>query len=64
MKLNEDLWWVMRGLNLRPPACKAGALPAELITHKSVQSQYFHAATELYEKPSFMQSGKVARTWI
>lgn len=40
----------MRGLNLRPPACKAGALPAELITHKSVQSQYYHAATELYMK--------------
>lgn len=23
-------WWAVQGLNLRPPACKAGALPAEL----------------------------------
>src|SRR6185437_9085225 len=26
----ED-WWRMTGSNRRPPACKAGALPAELI---------------------------------
>ena len=25
------LWWGMTGSNRRPPACKAGALPAELI---------------------------------
>ena len=25
------LWWRMTGSNRRPPACKAGALPAELI---------------------------------
>jgi hypothetical protein len=24
-------WWRMPGSNRRPPACKAGALPAELI---------------------------------
>ena len=24
-------WWAMTGSNCRPPACKAGALPAELI---------------------------------
>ena len=24
-------WWRMTGSNRRPPACKAGALPAELI---------------------------------
>ena len=27
----EILWWRMTGSNRRPPACKAGALPAELI---------------------------------
>ena len=26
-------WWRMTDLNRRPPACKAGALPAELIPH-------------------------------
>ena len=26
-------WWRMSGSNRRPPACKAGALPAELIPH-------------------------------
>ena len=26
-----DKWWRMTGSNRRPPACKAGALPAELI---------------------------------
>jgi hypothetical protein len=28
-----DEWWRMTGSNRRPPACKAGALPAELIPH-------------------------------
>ena len=28
-------WWRMSGSNRRPPACKAGALPAELIPHVS-----------------------------
>ena len=27
-------WWRMTGSNRRPPACKAGALPAELILHR------------------------------
>ena len=26
-------WWTMTGSNCRHPACKAGALPAELIVH-------------------------------
>src|SRR5665648_178401 len=38
-------WWAMTGSNRRHPACKAGALPAELITrgltiisiHKKIQ---------------------------
>ena len=31
LRLNS--WWRMTGSNRRPPACKAGALPAELIPH-------------------------------
>ncbi len=31
--LSNLLWWRMPGSNRRPPACKAGALPAELIPH-------------------------------
>ena len=30
-------WFVVRGSNPRPPACKAGALPAELTTQKTRQ---------------------------
>ena len=30
---NRLTWWRMTGSNRRPPACKAGALPAELIPH-------------------------------
>ena len=29
-------WWRIQGSNLRPPACKAGALPTELIPHKLI----------------------------
>jgi hypothetical protein len=32
----ED-WWRMTGSNRRPPACKAGALPAELIPQSHTQ---------------------------
>ena len=31
--LRLNFWWRMTGSNRRPPACKAGALPAELIPH-------------------------------
>ena len=31
-----DKWWRMTGSNRRPPACKAGALPAELIPQMNV----------------------------
>jgi hypothetical protein len=30
-KPNSEKWWAMTGSNRRHPACKAGALPAELI---------------------------------
>src|SRR4051812_20519812 len=29
-RLRFDVWWRLTGSNRRPPACKAGALPAEL----------------------------------
>lgn len=29
-------WWTLSGSNRRPPACKAGALPAELRAHKNI----------------------------
>ena len=28
-------WWVLRGLNPRPPPCKGGALPTELSTRQA-----------------------------
>ena len=28
-------WWAKQDLNLRPPACKAGALPTELSAHRA-----------------------------
>ena len=35
------MWWRMSGSNRRPPACKAGALPAELIP---LFAAYYHVA--------------------
>ena len=37
-------WWVMTGSNRRPSACKADALPAELITPRKVNAHSTHAA--------------------
>ena len=36
----KDKWWVMTGSNRRPSACKADALPAELITLVSRSGAY------------------------
>ena len=33
MRFMLQIWWAMTGSNCRHPACKAGALPAELIAH-------------------------------
>ena len=30
LRLRSNVWWSQTGSNRRPPACKAGALPAEL----------------------------------
>src|ERR1700758_1280362 len=40
----ED-WWRMTGSNRRPPACKAGALPAELIPQSYSTQGYLQSAT-------------------
>ena len=37
--LNTSKWWRRTGSNRRPPACKAGALPAELRPHQCMTSQ-------------------------
>ena len=34
LELRTSSWWAMTGSNRRHPACKAGALPAELITRE------------------------------
>ena len=58
-------WWTWPGSNRRPPACKAGALPAELHAHrrsdlhskafapipKSVPSLLRHHCTKTVPKP-------------
>ncbi len=36
--LSTRCWWSQPGSNRRPPACKAGALPAELWPHRGVRS--------------------------
>ena len=38
----KKLWWRMTGSNRRPSACKADALPAELILH--MHKSYFSLA--------------------
>ena len=35
----DQRWWRMTGSNRRPPACKAGALPAELIPPAGLNAQ-------------------------
>jgi hypothetical protein len=32
------IWWSQTGSNRRPPACKAGALPAELWPHSAIRT--------------------------
>src|SRR4029453_14058524 len=38
-RAEEPDWWSQTGSNRRPPACKAGALPAELWPRTSVQQK-------------------------
>ena len=39
-------WWRMTGSNRRPPACKAGALPAELIPRRSASRGFTHLTAD------------------
>lgn len=36
------VWWRRTGSNRRPPACKAGALPAELRPHQVMTIRQYH----------------------
>jgi hypothetical protein len=45
------IWWSQTGSNRRPPACKAGALPAELWPQKLVLALGFTPNLELLTIP-------------
>src|SRR5690606_13591472 len=42
---SPGIWWSQSGSNRRPPACKAGALPAELWPHELVGLGRFELPT-------------------
>ena len=44
-------WWVMTGSNRRHSACKADALPAELITRLLLRGREIYADTEAKSIP-------------
>ena len=44
-------WWVMTGSNRRHSACKADALPAELITRLHLRGREIYAGTEAKSIP-------------
>jgi hypothetical protein len=50
-------WWSLSGSNRRPPACKAGALPAELKPR-----QYGTSTTPGYPEGRFSECRKLVRT--
>ncbi len=41
-KIIHEKWWRMTGSNRRPSACKADALPAELILHNLIRWCFYH----------------------
>ena len=51
-----NAWWRMTGSNRRPPACKAGALPAELIPRNRSKS-YWWVKLESNQRPPPYQDG-------
>ena len=53
LKLKE-LWWTMPGSNRRPQACKASALPSELMAHIS---QLIYVLMELPTTQCFTKQG-------
>ena len=46
-------WWRIRGSNPWPPACKAGALPAELIPHKTHSARFSSSLERRWSSRSF-----------
>jgi hypothetical protein len=56
-----DGWWRMTGSNRRPPACKAGALPAELIPRCSARNP---ANPYLYAIAIVARSLPSIRWWV
>ena len=40
----EDGWWVLRGSNPRPTPCKGAALPTELSTRRTSETDQFRAS--------------------
>src|SRR3990167_2514503 len=54
-------WWVMTGSNRRPSACKADALPAELIT-RCLRGAKFTQGPHLSQHPASSFSKKVQKT--
>ena len=47
------LSWRLRDSNSRPPACKAGALPAELSPHKSGSHLLSHAVSSIVPSAAY-----------
>ena len=42
--LGGEIWWTWSGSNRRPPACHAGALPAELQARYYYYSKYLNVS--------------------
>src|SRR5690606_25151269 len=42
--VSRKSWWLMTGSNRRPPACDAGALPAELISRSPCEARNLRIA--------------------
>ena len=58
--------WAVQGSNLRPPACKAGALPAELTARRPERYRYFSSsfsAAELMQYRTPVGCGPSGKTW-
>jgi hypothetical protein len=55
--LLDVVWWRMTGSNRRPPACKAGALPAELIPRDSFEAEGWWVWLDSNQRPPPYQDG-------
>ena len=53
LALTYCIWWRMTGSNRRPPACKAGALPAELIPRRCLMAGMRYASSAPSQIRSF-----------